>query len=336
MDAPVITLLGNNGYTVQDHPEPEMWVRPLRKGQLRHLEFFADHLDPLYYANVIRNRSEYLTDTLKLLEQERITVDCVTTGRLSYLTNGLSHPYADMREEFMRWCEGMADLAVALGAKHVGGHFDYISLRDCERNLEGAVQRMLDGLLRFAECCAERGLESIFLEQMYTPQLKPYTISEADQILAYLNEKAAVKFNILVDTGHAALVPRSDRHHTNRDKDPYIWLSHKYPGVTKLWVHAQQTDREHSRHWPFTSRYNRLGFIAPESVVQAALMSGCEEIYLAIEVLYARGTPITQINGDIKVTCERFRRCLNKAGYKENPEDGRFYEKSAFRAMQEA
>ena len=328
MDAPVITLVGNNGYTVQDHPEPDMWVRPLRKGQLRYLEFFADHLDPAYYPHVIRNRSEYFRATVDLLQKERIQVVCVTTGRMSYLVNGLSHPYADMRAEFLRWCEGLADLAVGLGARHVAGHFDYISLRDSEKAMEEAVRRLLDGLLRFAEICARRGLESIFLEQMYTPQLKPYTINEADQMLAYLNDHAALRFDILVDTGHAALVPHGDRNHTNRDKDPYIWLSHKYPGVKKLWIHCQQTDREHSRHWPFTSRYNRLGFIVPESVVQAALMSGCEEICLALEVLYARGTPISQINGDVKVSCERLRRALHKAGYRENAEDGRFYPKS--------
>ena len=318
MDAPIITLVGNNGYTVQDHPEPEMWVRPLRKGQLRHLEFYADHLDPIVYANVIKKRSDYFQATVDMLQQEGITVDSISTGRLCYLTNGLSHPYADMREEFLRWCEGLTELAEALGVKHIGGHFDYISLRDSEKHPEEAVRRMLDGLLRLAELCAGRGIESIFLEQMYTPQLKPYTINEADHILEYLNERAAVRFDILVDTGHMALVPRGDRNHTNRDKDPYIWLSHKYPSVKKLWVHCQQTDREHTRHWPFTSRYNRLGYIAPDSIVQAALMSGCETIYLAFEVLYARGTPITQINGDMKVTGERFRRALHKAGYREH------------------
>lgn len=318
MSYQTIYLVGNNGFTVQDHPEPEEWIRPIRKAQLKHLEFFADHLDPIFYANVIKKKSEYLQTILKWLEDEGVSVASVTTGRLSYLTNGLSHPYADMRAEGLRWCEGLAKLAKALGTKHIGGHFDYITLKDLERRPAEAVTRQLEGLLKLAAVCAKQGIESIFLEQMYTPSLKPYTINEADRIIEYLNERAAVRFDILVDTGHAALVPRGDRNHSNRDKDPYIWMSHKYPGVKKLWVHCQQTDREHTRHWPFTSRYNRLGYIAPDSIVQAALMSGCETIYLAFEVLYARGTPITQINGDMKVTGERFRRALHKAGYREH------------------
>ena len=43
-----IVLVGNNGYTVQDNPEPERWVRPLVAAGLVRLEFFADHMDPLF------------------------------------------------------------------------------------------------------------------------------------------------------------------------------------------------------------------------------------------------------------------------------------------------
>jgi len=310
-------LVGNNGYSVQDSPEPEAWVRPILDAGLRHLEYFVDHMDPVIFENVIRNRSGYFRATMDTIRGHGLTVISATTGRISYLLNVLSHPYPDAREEGIRWCERMVDLAVALGARFASGHFDYISQTDLRRGSRRAEMRMLDGLLRVAEYGADKGLEGICLEQMHGPQLRPYTVEQAQRYLRWLNRRSAIPVYLLADCGHMAHVPPSDPKHTDTDKDPCHWLSQKYAGMDKIFVHLQQSDAKASRHWPFTPRYNRRGIISPERVIESIEASGVAEAYLSFEILYPRGADVDVIADDLRVSADRFRRALKSRGYVE-------------------
>jgi len=306
-------LVGNNGYTVQDNPEPERWAGPLVEAELGCLEFFADHMDPLFAREVIRQRSEYFQATARVLREGSIEVVSIGTGRLSYLQNLISHPYADMRAEGLRWLKGLADLAAALGARYVTGHYDYISAADLAAG-SGLVERMVEGLLGFAEYAGSVGLEAIFLEQMHSPALKPYTIAEGKEILAELNGSSRLPFYMHHDLGHMAHVSPDDPVHSDADKDPYAWLAHDF-GSRVAFVHCQQTDDVASRHWPFTREYNDRGIIDPARVISSLEGSGVERAYLSLEVLYERGTPLEVITRDYVESAESWRSALEAAGY---------------------
>lgn len=321
-----IVLVGNNGYTVQDNPEPERWVRPLVAAKLGHLEFFADHMDPLFAREVITGRSEYFRATAEVLGESSIDVVSIGTGRLSYLQNLISHPYADMRREGLRWLRGLADLAAALGARYVTGHYDYISAADLAAG-NGLVDRMVEGLLGFAVYAESVGLEAIFLEQMHSPALKPYTIAEGDEILARLNGTSPLPFYMHHDLGHMAHVRRDDPAHSEADKDPYAWLAHDFASRVAF-VHCQQTDNVTSRHWPFTREYNDRGIIEPGRVISSLELSGAERAYLSLEVLYERGTRIEKITGDYVESVENWRSALAATGYTEG-EDGLYVRNGA-------
>jgi len=308
-------LVGNNGYSVQDNPEPEEWVRPLVAAGITHLEYFADHMEPVIYENVIRDRSEYFQATMDTIRRSRLSVASVTTGRISYLLNVLSHPYADARAEGMRWCRRMVDLAVALGARYCSGHFDYISQKDARKLGARAAQRIVDGLVELSEYAARHGLAGICLEQMHGPQLRPYIIPEMEQMLHSINARSAVPVYPMCDTGHMAHVSPADPDHGSQDKNPYAWLSRKYAGLDVIFVHIQQTDNQASRHWPFTAPFNAQGIIEPKKVVEAVERSGVAEAYLSLEILYARGTPLDQITPDIVASAEAFRGALRGLGY---------------------
>jgi len=314
-------LLGNNCYSVQDTPEPEEWVRPLCAANLRRLEYFADHMEPVFFENVIRQRSEFFRATAETLAANHITVEAFTTGRILYLLNGLSHPYPDARREAMRWLDCTARAAAALGARLVGGHFDYISLREA-REAGRVRQRLLDGLLHFGESSARAGLEAIALEQMYTPSLRPYTMAELEAMLSWLNARSPVPFYPMCDVGHMAVGPADDPEHTPADKDPCAWLARRYAGQDTIFVHLQQTDQIASRHWPFTAEYNARGFIELERVVASIEASGVARAFLSMEILFPRGTPIDVITPAISESAGRVRAALAVRGYRE--EDGEF------------
>jgi len=221
-------LLGNNSYTTQDYPEPEEWVKPVERAGLKLLEYYADHMEPLLARRVIENRSEYFQATVRALEGAGVRVVCVGTGRISYMQNLFSHPFADMRDEGFRWLEALIDLALALGTRSVSGHYDYLPLRTLARAGKDARRLEVEGMLRFAELAARKGLAGIFLEQMYLPTLKPYTIPEAEEIYGELREKAAVPVMPHFDLGHMSSAPPDDPGHSERDKDVYEWLSNSF------------------------------------------------------------------------------------------------------------
>ncbi len=308
-------LLGNNSYTTQDYPEPDEWVRPVERAGLKLLEFYADHMEPLLARRVIEERSEYFQATVGALENAGIRVVSVGTGRISYMQNLFSHPFADMREEGFRWLEALVDLARALGAEYVGGHYDYIPLRTLERAGKRAVRLEIDGVLRFAELAAKKGLQGIFLEQMYLPTLKPYTISEAEEIYGELREKAAVPVMPHFDLGHMRSAPPDDPAHGARDKDVYAWLSNSFGSATVL-VHCQQTEDGASRHWPFTRAAGERGIIDAGLVIEALSRSGAEEALLSMEIQYPRLTCIERIESDLVETVETFDSVLRAHGFK--------------------
>ena len=309
------TVVVNNGYSVQDSPEPEAWVQPILASGVRHIDYFVDHLEPVICENVIRNRSGYYAATMEAIRRHELTVVSATTGRISYLLNVLAHPYDDMRDEGIRWCKRMVDLAAALGAPFATGHFDYISKTDLRERPAQAEQRALDGLLLMAEYAAERALEGLALEQMHGPQLRPYTVEQAQRFLAWLNQRSAVPIYLLVDTGHMAHVDPGDANHTEKDKDPYHWLSQKYAGLDKVFVHLQQTDNSGSRHWPFTETWNRCGIISPERVIESIERSGVAEAYLSFEILYPRGQETQPIAEGIQQSVRMFVDAFGRAGY---------------------
>jgi sugar phosphate isomerase/epimerase len=309
-------LIVNNGYSVQDNPEPEEWVKPIAAAGVRYIEYFADHMDPLFAQRVVAKRSEYFQATMRTLRKHRIKAISVGTGRLSYLVNALSHPYPDMAEEGLRWCKAMVDEAAAMGARFIAGHYDYISQSELRQWSDKHMERLMDRLLRLAAYAKRKGLEAICLEQMYTPHLKPYTVAEGKEMLGTLNARAAVPFIMHADTGHMAVAAKDDRNHTAQDKDPYYWLRQTYGGMKKIFVHLQQTDAAASRHWPFTPQRNKEGIIEAKKVIRAIEESGVEEAFLSFEILYPRGQMIDKITPEIVASVKHFEKTFADMGYR--------------------
>ena len=307
-------LIGNNGFTTEDYPEPEVWARVLRDAGLGRFEYFVDHLEPGLFRRVIEEESAFFQATLCAIEKFGLEVFSAATARISYIQNMLNHPYPDMRRSAAEWSRAFIDLAVKLGAKYVSGHYDCISLTDVAESFDLARARQVEGIVEMARYGAARGIECIFLEQMHRRQLLPYTIRGAQEILADINAESPIPVRIHVDTGHAAHV-RADPDHTDRDKDPYAWLATRYTDNKLLLVHVQQTDDKASRHWPFTHHYNRIGIIDGRRVIRAIESSGVEHAVLVLEILYPRGTDIGSIARDIAQSADYWREAFAQAGY---------------------
>ncbi len=281
---------------------------------VRRLEYFADHMEPVILRRVIDAESEFFQATRQALADAGLEVWSGATARISYLLNLISHPYADVRREGVRWCRAFIDLARKLGGRYISGHYACSSKTDVERDLAGAIDRQVAGLLEVADCAAKAGLAGIFLEQMHRAQLQPYTIAGAHELLGRLNERAAVPFHMHLDTGHAAFI-RNDPRHTTADKDIYRWLAEPFGRNEILLIHAQQCDDQASRHWPFTEEYNRRGIVDARRVIRAVERSGVGRCVVALEVLFPRSTALDIIRPAMVESAAYWRAAFADEGY---------------------
>jgi hypothetical protein len=308
-------IIGNNGFTTEDYPEPEVWAGVLSRAGLAEFEYFADHMEPVLFKRVVRRRSEFFQATERAISDNGLKVWSGATARISYLLNMMNHPYADMRAEGLAWCKAFIDLTVALGGRYISGHYDLMSKRDMAERFDVAMKRIVNGMVAVSRYAAKKGLEGIFLEQMHRPQLQPNTIARGHQLLDAINKRSAVPVYMHLDHGHAAPV-FDDPAHGPRDKDPYAWMAEPWGAGRMVLVHAQQSDAVASRHWPFTAECNAKGIIDVRRSIQTLASSGVAEAVIALEILFARGTSIETIEPQIVESAVHWREALESLGYR--------------------
>lgn len=289
----------------------------MKRAGLKEFEFFADHLEPVLFREVIQNRSEFFQAAQRAIEKNSLKVWSGATARISYLLNMLSHPFEDMRECARSWIKAFMDLSAALGARCISGHYDCLSIPQMNEDLDGWIDRLCDELAGLSYYAVETGIEAIFLEQMHRPQLQPNTIRRAKYMLERINSSSEAPFHMHLDLGHMAHV-KGDPEHKGNDKDPLQWLAAPFGSNEMLLIHAQQTDSKASRHWPFTSEYNEKGIIDAVECIRAVEKSGVSECVIALEILFPRGTGINVIEPAIIESACYWRNALKQEGYKDN------------------
>ena len=267
-----LTLGINTGFATNRFPEPEEWARIVSEELgLRSVQLVADLLNPFWPEAAIEAEAQRIT---RALEKYDLTIHSLMTSTYTRV-NHFMYSYPELRQAWCDWFRRFADLAARLGARAVGSHFGILSVRDvsdparyCQRVNEAV--RHWQELSHYAQ---EVGLEFVFFETMSIPREMGYTIAEARELLARVNEDAGVPMYFCLDVGHA---PHPD------ERDPYPWLSEL--GRDTRIVHLQQTEWGHSRHWPFTPEYNAVGIIDPPRVLRLLAESGAEDIFLGFEI----------------------------------------------------
>lgn len=300
------TLAVNLCFVRKRWTEPADWARLVRQDlALDVVEFCSDLLDPLLVSEPARTRLAH--ETRAAFAEAGVAINDYYTGVITHCLNLLSHPEEALRADGMRWCTAAADLALELGTRMIGGHFDTIPVPDWSdpaRNT-AAVDRLVASMQAVARYGATRGLEAVLWEQMYTPGEVPHTIEEARELHARVNDGAALPIHLTLDVGHACNLHYP---HAERDRDPYAWLealAHVSPVI-----HLQQTDGTSSHHWPFTDEYNARGIIKPERVLEAVERSGSAANTLTFEIFHSLGQTEQTVLDDHKRSVEYWRRAL--------------------------
>ena len=259
--------LGINGaFLTRRWERPGNWMRLTREIGFRNHEFCGDVIDPFFSGD-----RDFQLETARQVKSEAerygVTITDIYTGVATHRFHGLSHSHPSPRQRMKQWILDCCDLAVAMGADRIGGHWDAISVEvmEDERAYRSAIGRVQSIFRELARGAAAKGIGAIYNEQMYIPSEIPWTLQQAEEFLLAVNrDREGCPVLLTIDVGHQAGMYYGLG---GPDLD-YIEWCRRFGAVSEI-IHLQQTTRDASHHWPFTEEYNQRGEIEIPAILDA-------------------------------------------------------------------
>lgn len=262
----------NLGFAINKYVEPEVWTRIVAEDLgIKYVQFVADLLNVFLPPDIVDRQVERINECT---QKHDLAITSTFTSAFTRV-NHFMHPDADTRKAWLNWFKRFADISVQMGARTTGSHFGILTFADYDdvRRREYIIEEGIKNWQELSWYCKELGMEYLNFEPMSIPREMANTVEDTKELLARLNEGAGIPFKVCLDVGHAP--------HPN-DRDPYRWV--RELGSVSPIIHIQQTEKDHSRHWPFTEEYNKLGIIHGEPLIEAIKQSGATEAEIIFEL----------------------------------------------------
>lgn len=265
--------LGTNlGFAINKYVEPHVWTKIVAEDMgMKYVQFVADILNVFLPEDVVKEQVDQILENTNKYGLE------VTSSFTSAFTrvNHFMHPDVKIRKVWLDWFKRFADISAQMGAITTGSHFGILTFADYDnvQRREYLIKEAVKNWQELSWYCKDLGMKHMIFEPMSIPREMANTVEDTKELLARLNDGSGLPFKVCLDVGHAP--------HPN-DRDPYRWV--RELGSVSPIIHIQQTEKDHSRHWPFTEEYNKAGIIHPEPLIQALEESGAEEAEIIFEL----------------------------------------------------
>lgn len=262
----------NLGFAINKYVEPEVWAKLVSEEMgVRNVQFVADLLNVFLPDDYVQEQVERIQASA---QRYNLNITSAFTSAFTRV-NHFMHPDARARTIWLDWFKRFANVSRELGAASIGSHFGILTFADYgdESRREYVVSEALKLWKELSWYCRDLGMSHMMFEPMSIPREMANTVGDTKELLERLNDGAGLPFKICLDVGHAP--------HPN-DRDPYRWV--RELGRVSPIIHIQQTELNHSRHWPFTEEYNEAGIIHGDKLLQAIDESGAEEVELVFEL----------------------------------------------------
>jgi hypothetical protein len=116
-----------------------------------------------------------------------------------------------------------------------------------------------------------------------------------------------VPIRLCLDVGHMC-VPGT----AGPDRDPYAWLRELGPVAPVVQLQQSAADGDH--HWPFTERYNAVGRITADRVIEALGEGGVEASALLLEVIPPFEQDDDEVLDDLARSVDYWREAMQRRG----------------------
>ena len=294
-----LTLGINTCFAVKRWPGPADWG-PLVRDRLglRVVQHSFDLADPT---------SDDPVGLRTAIDALGLALHSTFTGLAAYSSNLLLDPEVRRRKAAGQWYEKAIEFTARAGANATGGHVGAYSVADFVDPDRRAVRwrGLVDSLAHLAEDARRAGLSYLVVENLAAAR-EPSTMTMVRELLAEGTEKG-VPIRLCLDVGHMC-VPGTG----GDDRDPYAWL--RQLGRDAPIVQLQQSDADGDHHWPFTTRYNTLGRIDADRVIDALGEGDVDETVLILEVIPPFEQDDDAVLDDLVASVDYWREALARRG----------------------
>lgn len=278
------TLSVNTNPLVNRFAEPEDVISVLADEiGIGHIQLVHEFINPSWTASTVKR----LTDRMaKSLAQKRAKITSIMTGPYGRL-NHFAHPDAEVRQYYVKWFKGMADIASDLGTPAIGTQFGIFTYKDYDNVTRRAelMQIALDCWADVAEHAKARGLTWLFWEPMSVGRELGHTLKDTQSLQDWIDAaELPIPLKPMVDIDHGDVSSPDPA-----DVDPFRWA--KDFATQSPIIHIKQSTMNKGGHWPFTKQYNENGRITPEKLLDAVMAGGGADNELCLELAFREREP---------------------------------------------
>lgn len=278
------TLSVNTNPFVNRFAEPEDLIAVLADDiGIGHIQLVHEFINPAWPAATVKRLTSRMA---RALAQKRARITSIMTGPYGRL-NHFVHPDAEVRQYYVGWFKGMADIASDLGAPAIGTQFGIFTFKDYDdpRRREELMNLALDCWRDVAEHARSRGLTWLFWEPMSVGRELGHTLDDTQRLQDWIDAAGLpIPLRPMVDIDHGDVTSPNPA-----DVDPYAWA--KDFATQSPIIHIKQSTMNKGGHWPFTAQYNENGRITPERLLAAVKAGGGENNELCLELAFREREP---------------------------------------------
>ncbi len=278
------TLSVNTNPFVNRFAEPEDLIGTLADDVgIGHIQLVHEFINPSWKASTVRRLTGRMA---KACAAKRAKITSIMTGPYGRL-NHFAHPDADVRQYYVQWFKGMADIAGDLGAPAIGTQFGIFTFRDYDdpQRRDELMNVALDCWRDVAHHARSRGLTWLFWEPMSVGRELGHTLRDTQTLQDWIAAAGLpIPLRPMVDIDHGDVTSPDPA-----DVDPYAWA--KNFATQSPIIHIKQSTMNKGGHWPFTAHYNKDGRITPEQLIAAVKAGGGTDNELCLELAFREREP---------------------------------------------
>ncbi len=278
------TLSVNTNPFVNRFAEPEDLIGTLAdEAGIGHIQLVHEFINPSWEAKTVKRLTGRMA---RACAQKGARITSIMTGPYGRL-NHFVHPDAEVRQYYVTWFKGMADIAGDLGAPAIGTQFGIFTFRDYDdvRRRQELMDIALDCWREVAEHAKARGLTWLFWEPMSVGRELGHTLKDTQRLQDWIDAAGLpIPLRPMVDIDHGDVTSPDPA-----DVDPYAW-ARTFATQSPI-IHIKQSTMNKGGHWPFTAQYNANGRITPERLIAAVAAGGGTDNELCLELAFREREP---------------------------------------------
>ena len=277
----------NTGFAVNRFAEHQEWTKVFKILNIKYAQFTADLLNVSLPDKIIHKEISLIKEHCQLND---VTIRSAFTGAFTRV-NHLAHPDKNIREYWVSWFKRYIDLAIEIGAISIGSHPGILTEKDDKdpQRRRERVEQNIECWHEIARYAKKKCIEFISWEPMSISREQGHTIHEARELNKKLNDNSPIPFKICLDVDHG------DQTSPNlNDSDPYKWLENFAEFSPQIHLKQSINGNLYS-NYPFLEKYNRVGRIEADQVINILLKKNITDVDLILEINFKERNPIDKL-----------------------------------------